>query len=70
MRTWMPALIAASVLTLAGCPSSQDPNLTNGDAGMDGDGGDAGPTCPPVPTCTTTLKFKGSAGSVTTVAPA
>ncbi len=53
-----------AVLTLAGCPSSQDPNLTNGDAGTDDGGTDGGPTCPPVPTCTTTLKFKGNAGTV------
>jgi hypothetical protein len=56
-------LVAAlALVSLAGCPSSQDPSLTGGeDAGVDAGSGE---TCPPVPTCTTTIRFKSSATSV------
>ena len=54
----------ALMFVLVGCPSSQDPDLNNGDAGM-GDGGtDGGMACPAVPTCSTTIRFKGNATTV------
>ncbi|MEO6771902.1 MAG: alpha-amylase family glycosyl hydrolase [Kofleriaceae bacterium] len=56
-------LAIVATLLLAGCPSSQHPG-----AGDDVDGGgigsDAGTACPPVPTCSETLEFHGSATSV------
>jgi glycosidase len=58
----MRLLAAAAVCLLAGCPSSQDPGLTGGDAGVDGSG--SGEVCPPVPTCTTTIHIKSNATSV------
>jgi glycosidase len=58
------AAAAVALVILAGCPSSQDPNLVNGDAGT-GDAGDGGVNaCPPVPTCTTTIRYKGAGGTV------
>ncbi len=54
----------ALMFVLVGCPASQDPDLNNGDAGM-GDGGtDGGMACPAVPTCSTTIRFKGNATTV------
>src|SRR4051794_35345230 len=58
----MRIAVAAVVCLLAGCPSSQDPGLTGGDAGVDGAG--SGEGCPPVPTCTTTIHYKGNATNV------
>lgn len=58
------AAAAAMIFMLAGCPSSQTPGIDNGDAGMGDAGGDAGPSCSAVPSCSTTIRFKGSAQSV------
>jgi hypothetical protein len=58
----MRLLAAAAVLALAGCPSSQNPDLGSPDAGTDA--GSDGESCPPVPSCTTTLKFHGNASAV------
>src|SRR5690348_3648396 len=55
---------AALMVVLVGCPGSQDPSLTKGDAGTDGGMTDGGPSCPVVPSCTTTIRFKGNATSV------
>jgi len=54
--------VAAGLLVIAGCPSSQDPNLGTPDGGS-GDHGDGG-TCPAVPSCSTTITYRGNAQSV------
>jgi glycosidase len=53
-----------AVLILAGCPGSQDPGLTNGDAGMNGSDDAGMNACPAVPTCSTTIRYKGTGTSV------
>jgi glycosidase len=59
----MRLAVAAALLVLAGCPSSQNPTQTQtGDAGADA-GSDA-PACPVVPTCSATIRYTGSAQSV------
>jgi glycosidase len=58
------ATAAALLFVVAGCPSSQDPGLNNGDAGTGDAGTDAGPSCPAVPSCSTTIRFKGNAQTV------
>lgn len=55
---------AALVLVLAGCPASDTPSLDHPDAGIGDAGVDAGPSCMPVPTCMTTIRFSGNAQSV------
>ena len=54
-----------ALILLGGCPASQNPN-TGGDAGSgsDGAGSDAGPSCPPVPTCSVTLTYHGAGTTV------
>ena len=59
----MRLALAALMFVLVGCPSSQDPGLTNGDGGMGDGGADAG-VCPAVPSCTTTIKYKGAGTAV------
>ena len=56
---WALAVVA---IMLAGCPSSQNPDVGTPDGGS-GDNGDGG-TCPAVPSCTTTITFKGNAQAV------
>lgn len=62
------AAVMLAVLLLAGCPSSRDPGQTgddtSGDAGLpDAPGSDE--TCAnPVPSCTTTITYKGAGTSV------
>jgi len=60
------AVASSSVLLvglLAACPSSQNPNTGGGDdGGMSGS--DAGMACPPVPTCSQTIEFHGTATNV------
>lgn len=59
------AAAAVAVVIFAGCPSSQNPGLDHGDAGMGDAGTDGGGNaCPPVPTCSTTIRYKGNAQSV------
>jgi glycosidase len=54
--------VVATICLLAGCPSSQDPSLTGGeDAGVDAGSGE---TCTIVPSCTTTIRYKGNASTV------
>ena len=54
--------VAAACLVLAGCPSSQNPNLGGDvDAGMTGS--DAG-TCIAIPTCSLTIHFGGTGSTV------
>src|SRR5690606_5923030 len=55
---------AALVLVFAGCPASDTPGLDHPDGGMGDAGTDAGPSCTAIPTCTTTIRFKGNAQSV------
>jgi len=59
-------LAALACVVLAGCPSAQHPNGGGDpDANAGGDAGsDAGPTCPPVPTCSLTIQFHGTGTSV------
>jgi glycosidase len=58
------AAVALAVL-LAGCPGSQHPGTSGDDTGGGDAGGDGGTeSCPPVPTCTTTITYKGSGTSV------
>jgi glycosidase len=53
---WVVA--AAFLVVVGGCPSSQDPGLTDSlDAGVDA----GGETCTAVSTCTTTIRFKSNA---------
>ena len=59
----MHLLAIAAVVTLAGCPSSQSPDIGVPDGGT-GDGGTDSGTCPAVPSCSTTIRFKGNATSV------
>jgi len=55
--------LLAVLATLAGCPSTQNPHNGDVDGGVgSGDGGVA--ACPPVPTCATTIKFTGTASTV------
>jgi glycosidase len=59
-------LLVLAGLVLAGCPSAQNPN-TGDDAGANGDdggGSDAGPTCPPIPSCSVTIQFHGAGTNV------
>jgi glycosidase len=62
-RSAVRALALLATLGLAGCPSAQHPG-TGDDDGDGGVGSDAGPACPPVPTCTATIQFHGTANSV------
>ncbi|HET9987430.1 MAG TPA: glycogen-binding domain-containing protein, partial [Kofleriaceae bacterium] len=57
-------LAVVAALLLAGCPSSQNPNSGDDHDGGTGSGSDAGTACPPVPTCSQTIEFHGSATSV------
>ena len=56
--------VAAALVVLAGCPSSHDPDLNGGGSDAGTDAGSDGPACPPVPSCTTTIHFRGNATSV------
>ena len=62
-RSPMRLAVASLVILLGGCPGSQHPGSGDdvaGDAGTDG-GQNA---CPPVPTCTATITYKGAGTNV------
>jgi glycosidase len=57
------AVVAATLLFVAGCPSSKNPTTTTEiDAGTDA--GSGAPSCPIVPTCTATIRYTGTGTSV------
>jgi glycosidase len=60
----MRLAVVLLLLVLGGCPSSKNPTTTHEDAGTDAGSGSAAPACPIVPTCTTTIRYSGSAQSV------
>jgi len=56
-------VVAATLLFIAGCPSSKNPTTTTEpDAGTDA--GSGAPSCPIVPTCTATIRYTGTGTSV------
>ena len=63
-RSPMRLAVVTLVLVLAGCPGAQHPGAGDDTGGADGGPDAGGQTCPPVPTCTTTITFKGAAASV------
>ncbi len=58
-------VLVVLLLAIGACPGSQNPSLGGKDAGTDGGGsGDAGGSCPPIPTCSATLTYRGTASTV------